>query len=128
MGSNYGVWLVPVIPAAVYEVRRSASLGRAALAGALVWALAISSYYAFYTFQLMFVGLPNVGYMLFSNRQSPTYWADWWPLFQRVITDQFIQWIGIAVVGGAIAGAGTAAVYMLASRRWAALRPSRSLA
>jgi hypothetical protein len=126
VGLNYGVWLVPVIPAAVYEARRSASLVRTALAGALVWASAIISYYAFYTFQLMFVGLPNVGYMLFSNRQSPTYWEDWRPLFQRVIADQFLQWIGIAVVGGAIAGAGTAVLYRSAGRRWAALRQPSS--
>ncbi len=128
IGSNYGIWLVPVIPIAVYEARRSASLGLAALAAALVWLLAIFSYYAYYTFQLMFVGLPNVGYMLFSNRQAPTYWADWWPLFQRVILDQFFQWIGIAVVGGAIAGAGTAAAYNFVSRRRATMRASSSVA
>jgi uncharacterized protein YqgC (DUF456 family) len=45
---NYGIWLVPVIPAAIYEMRQSQSLRRAAAAAVLIWVAALFSYYAFY--------------------------------------------------------------------------------
>ena len=61
-------------------------------------------YYSYYAFMLMFVGLPNMDFMLFSNHQSATYWDDWWIPFKRVILDQFIEWLGIAVIGGTIVG------------------------
>ncbi len=101
VAANYGIWLIPVIPAAIYEMRRSLSLRRAALSAVIVWCAAMVSYYAYYAFMLMAVGLPNMEFMLLSNRRSATYWADVWPPFQRVILAQFAEWIGIAVIGGA---------------------------
>lgn len=124
MGMNFGVWLVPVIPAAIYEVKRSRSIRRAALAAIFIWVAAIFSYYAFYTFLLMFVGLPHLEFMLFSNRAAPTYWADWWPPFRRVIFDQFFEWIGIAVVGGAIIGVLSAFLYNFIATRRTSTRPT----
>jgi hypothetical protein len=99
---NYGVWLIPVIPTAVYEMKFSSSVWRAALAAAIVWSAALLSYYAYYTFLLMYIGLPNLDFMLFSNRHAATYWIDFWPPFRRVILDQIVEWIGIGIVGGAI--------------------------
>lgn len=115
--SNYGVWLIPAIPAAIYEMKRTHSLGRAVVSAVIVWSAAILSYYVFYAFLLMFAGLPNMHFMLFSNRQSATYWVDWWPLFKRVIVAQFFDWIGIAVIGGAIVGALSATIFNLVSMR-----------
>jgi hypothetical protein len=115
--ANYGIWLVPVIPVAIYEMTRSQSLRRAAIAAAIVWSTAIISYYAYYTFLLMFAGLPNMEFMLFSNRQSAAYWTDWWPPFRRVIVDQVVEWIGIAVLGGAVVGWLSAYVYKRVSMR-----------
>jgi hypothetical protein len=117
MSWNYGIWLVPVVPTAIYEVKRSQSLRKAALAAVVVWAAAILSYYAYYTFLLMFVGLPNLDFMLFSNRQSLTYWTDWWPPFQRAVLSQFIEWIGIAVISGALVGTFSAYLYRRISKR-----------
>lgn len=114
---NYGIWLVPVIPTAIFEVRRSHSLWKATLASALIWVTAIFSYYTFYTFLLMFVGLPHLEFMLFSNLQSATYWADWWLPFRRVVLDQFFDWIGIAVLGGVIIGALGAHLFNVVSKR-----------
>lgn len=124
MGLNFGVWLVPVIPAAIYEVKRSRSLRRAALAAVLIWVAAIFGYYTFYAFLLMFVGAPHLEFMLFSNRHAPTYWADWWPPFRRVILNQFIEWIGIAVIGGALTGALSAYLYNFITHRRAPARPA----
>lgn len=123
---NYGIWLVPVVPVAAYEMKRSGSIARAASAGIVVWSAAMVAYYGYYALMLMWVGLPNLDFMLFANRNEPGYWADWWPVFRRVIVDQFIEWLGIAVVGGAIVGAGTALLVGRIARRW---QPkSRSLA
>ena len=111
IAANYGVWLIPVIPTAIYEMKRSQSLWRAALSAIVVWSMALVSYYAYYTMMLMFVGLPNMDFMLFSNRASPTYWADWWPPFRRVILNQLLEWIGVAFVGGALVGALSGTVF-----------------
>ena len=109
LGLNYGIWLVPVIPAAVIEYSRRRVIWRAALSASVVWSAAIFSYYAFYTFLLMAAGLPGMEFMLYANRQQPTYWSDWWISFQQVILNQFVEWIGIAIVGGTIVGALSAA-------------------
>lgn len=114
---NYGIWLVPLVPAAIYEMKRSGSVRRAALAAVIVWCAALVSYYTYYAFMLMWVGLPNMDFMLFANRHLPGYWADWWPPFRRVIVDQFLEWISIAVVGGTIVGALTALGYRWISKR-----------
>lgn len=101
---NYGIWLIPVIPTAIHEMKRSNSMRKASLAAILIWSAAIFSYYAYYAFLLMFVGLPHLEFMLFSNHQAATYWMDWWPPFKRVIVDQFVEWIVIAVIGGGTVG------------------------
>lgn len=122
IGLNYGIWLVPVIPIAIFEVRRSQSVLRAAMAAVLTWCAAIFAYYAYYTLLLTFVGLPNMDFLLFGNRQSPTYWSDWMKVFNRVILAQFAEWVVVAVVGGAIVGAGCAGLYGWWTRRRALVR------
>lgn len=117
MTLNFGIWLIPVIPVAISEEKHSHSLRWAAISAILVWSMAIFSYYSYYAFLLMFVGLPNSDFMLFSNRYSASYWADWWPLFKRVIVDQFVEWIVIAVIGGAIVGFASAYVSNFVSKR-----------
>jgi hypothetical protein len=115
--SNYGVWLIPVIPVAIYEMKRSQSLLLAALSAVIVWSAALLSYYTYYAFMLIFIGLPNLDFMLFSNRQSATYWAYMWPPFRRIILVQFVEWIGIAVIGGAIVGTLSAFGYHQLSKK-----------
>ena len=106
---NYGIRLVPVIPSAVFEYTRTRVLWRAVVSASVVWSAAIFSYYTYYTFLLMFAGLPGMEFMLFANCDLPSYRNDWWVSFQQVILNQFIEWIGVAIVGGAIVGALSAA-------------------
>lgn len=113
---NYGIWLVPVIPTAIYEMKRSCSLRHAAISAVIVWSAAMVSYYSYYAFILMFIGVPNMDLMLFSNRQAANYWNDWWPPFKRVILDQFLEWLGIAVIGGAIVGVLSAYLFSLLAK------------
>ena len=47
--------------------------------------------------------------MLFVHRNLPSYWNNWWVSFQQVILNQFMEWIWVAIVGGAIVGALSAA-------------------
>lgn len=108
---NWGFWLIPVIPVAAYEEKRSNSIGLAVLSAIIVWSLAVLNYYLYYTVLLLFWGLPSVEFMLLSNRNSPSYWQDFNPLFQRLILDQFFDWIPIALFGGAIVGALTGVIY-----------------
>jgi hypothetical protein len=115
--SNLGVWLIPVIPIAIYEMKCSQSLWRAALSAVLVWSAALFSYYAYYAFRLMFVGLPNLDFMLYSNHSSASYWVDWLLPFRQIILDQFVEWIGIALIGGAIVGTLSAYAFQLYSKR-----------
>lgn len=123
VGLNFGIWLAPVIPAAIYEFRQSESIWNGARAAVAVWGSAIFSYYLYYTGLLMFWGLPNMEHMLYSNNGAANYWQDWTLTFRRVILDQFIDWIGIAIIGGGIVGAITALVYkgMVARRSLLAL-------
>jgi hypothetical protein len=114
---NWGFWLVPVIPAAIYESEHSKSIGLAALSAITVWSFAILSYYGYYTILLLFWGLPNLDFMLFSNRNSPTYWQDWQPIFQRLILNQFFEWIVVALIGGAVVGALTGFVHRYLLKR-----------
>jgi len=114
---NYGIWLIPVIPVAIYEMKRSNSIRKSAGAAIIVWSVAILSYYAYYAFLLMFVGLPNLDFMLFSNKQTASYWTDFWPPFKRIILDQFVEWIGIAVIGGGIVGSMSAYLFKCVTKK-----------
>ena len=114
---NWGFWLVPVIPASIYESKRSKPVGLSALAAVLVWCFAILSYYVYYTVLLLFWGLPGMDFMLFSNRNTVTYWVNWKPAFQNLILDQFSEWVGIALIGGAIVGALTCISYRFYQKR-----------
>jgi hypothetical protein len=117
MAANFGIWLVPVVPAAIYKVKHSHSLPLAALTAVIVWVSALVSYYGWYTLMLMFAGLPNLDFMLYANRQSPTYWVDFWPPFRRVILNQFGEWLWVAVLGGAVVGILSALLYRRLSNK-----------
>jgi len=119
---NYGIWLVPAIPIAVIEMKHSGKLWKAAVAAVVVWSMALLSYYAYYAFLLMFVGLPNFDFMLFKNRLSATYWADWWPSFKRVIVNQFFEWFMVGLAGGTIIGVISAYLYSISSKKRKALK------
>ena len=114
---NYGIWLIPAIPIAIVEMKRSGKLWKAAVAAVIVWSMALLSYYAYYAFLLMFVGLPNFDFMLFKYRQSATYWVDWWPPFKRVIVNQFVEWLLVGLAGGTIVGVISAYLYSISSKK-----------
>ncbi len=104
IGLNYGIWLVPVLLVTIYESRLSHSVLKTALAGALCWLASILSYYLYYTLLLAFWGLPNMDHLLILGVKGPGFWQEWGVAFQKIILNQVIEWLPIAIVGGLIAG------------------------
>ncbi len=117
VGLNWGIWLVPVVPVAIHEARRSASVWLSAVAAMVVWCTAILAYYLYYTILIAFWGLPHMESLLVLREHSATFWQDWSATFRSLILGQVAEWIIVAVVGGAIVGAGSGAIYLYTRRR-----------
>ncbi len=101
---NYGVWLVPVVPVTYNESHVSRVAWAPALAGAFTWSCSIVSYYVYYTLLLAFWGLPNMEHLLILGEKPPGFWQEWQITFQRIILNQVVECLPIALVGGSVAG------------------------
>ncbi len=101
---NYGIWLVPVLPVTFYESRTSGAVSRSAMAGALCWVCSIISYYIYYLLLLAFWGLPNMEHLLVVGPKQAGFWQEWSVAFQKIILNQVIEWLPIALVGGSLVG------------------------
>ncbi len=116
LGMDLGIWLVPVVPIAVYETRRSGSKLCVAAGSLLTWAAAIVSYYATYAALLAFWGLPHMEHLLFSNAGSEGFWQNWQEAFRRLILAGILEYMVLAVVGGAVVGLLTRSLYLRFAR------------
>jgi hypothetical protein len=114
---NYGIWLVPVIPCALVEIRYSGRIRLSAIAGSVVWSSALAGYYAYYAALLALVGLPHLDHLLLSNRNAPGFREEWAAAFDRMILSQLLEWMPIGLVGGAIVGGVVGCVYLARRRR-----------
>ena len=102
---NYGIWLVPIIPVAIYEANCRKKILYPMLAGVLTWSSAIFSYYAYYAILLSLGKLIHFERFNIFGDKDETFWYYYWHMFQGIILDQFLEWAIIAVIGGAIIGA-----------------------
>ena len=102
---NYGIWLVPLIPAVIFESRKADRIKTPILTGILVWSSAIFSYYAYYGILLSLGKLPHLEYLNIFGEKYGVFWEEYWRKFWYLILGQFLEWIPIAVIGGAIIGA-----------------------
>jgi len=109
---NVGVWLVPVVPIAVYEARLSRSRLRSAIASLSTWCAAIIAYYLANAVQLAFIGLPAGPEMHISNHNTPYFWRNWASVLRGDILGGVTEWVMVAVVGGAIVGSLTASLLL----------------
>jgi hypothetical protein len=114
---NYGIWLVPIIPVTIYETMRAETIRYPILAGMLTWSCAVLSYYAYYAILLSLGKLIHFERFNIFGDKDETFWYHYWHMFQAIILNQFVEWIGIAVIGGAIVGTLSAYVFNLASKR-----------
>lgn len=102
---NFGIWLVPLLPVAFFEVRHSDKMIFPVFAGALTWSCAIFSYYTYYAILLSLGKLIHLEHLNIFGEKYETFWPEYWQMFNRIILNQFFEWIIIAIIGGAVIGA-----------------------
>jgi hypothetical protein len=101
---NFGIWLVPIIPVVIFEAMRSDKMIFPVLAGILTWCCAIFSYYLYYAILLSLGKLINLEHLNILGEKYETFWPEYWKMFNRIILNQFLEWIIIAIIGGAVVG------------------------
>jgi hypothetical protein len=105
IGLNYGIWLVPVIPVVIYEIKQADTIKGPILAAILTWCCALFSYYTFYAVLLSLGKLIHLEHLnLFGDRYAG-FWGDYWRMFRWIILSQFLEWIPIAIIGGSLIAA-----------------------
>jgi hypothetical protein len=102
---NYGIWLVPIIPVVIVESRKATKIKGPVLAGILTWCAAILSYYIYYGILLSLGKLPNMAYLNVFSRKYDGFWLDYWRKLKYLILAQVLEWLPIAIIGGAVLGA-----------------------
>jgi len=75
------------------------------LAGILTWSCALFSYYVYYAILLSLGKLIHLEHLNIFGDKYETFWSEFWQMFNRIILGQFIEWMIIALIGGAIIGA-----------------------
>lgn len=110
---SIGIWLVPIVPIAIYEVKTSNSKLRSSFASLLTWWASIVSYYLTNAFQLAFVGSSGRSELHISNKNDPFFWDNWTNVFyQDIIVAGIVRWSVVAVLGGLIIGFLTSFIYL----------------
>lgn len=102
---NYGIWLLPIIPVVIFEVRHVDKIIYPMLAGSLTWCCAIFSYYAYYAILLSLGKLIHFERFNIFGDKDETFWYYYWHMFNGIILSQFLEWIIIAIIGGGAIGA-----------------------
>ena len=102
---TYGIWLVPLIPITLFEIRISQSKLRTALAGSFTWIFSIISYYLFMAIQFAFIGIETRPELHITGLgEDPYFWGNWRSVFWEDIVGNIIEWSGVAIGGGFILG------------------------
>lgn len=106
------IWLVVVVPIAIYEAKLTRSAWRAALAAAVTWIVTVISYYLYMMVKLMFIGEPGRPELHITNRADPFYWDNVKSLLTGDIWGGMDEWLVVAVIGGIIVGYLTGFIYL----------------
>lgn len=102
---SIGIWLVPIVPIAVYEAKISKSKLWSTFASILTWCASVVSYYLTNAFQLAFIGSSSRLELHISNQNDPFFWENWATVFfQDIIVAGIVRWSIVAVLGGLIIG------------------------
>lgn len=100
----YGIWLVPLVPIALYEAKRSRSELRTALACASTWGIAIITYYLYMAVELVVIGKDSRPEIHFSNSHDPYYWSNLGQVLGNDSGGGILEWIALALIGGGLLG------------------------
>ena len=109
---TYGVWLVPIVPIALYETRISKSRVLPALASSSTWLVSIIFYYLSNAFQLGIIGISTSPEMHISNHRDRFFWENWKSVFLDDILGGIVEWSDVAVVGGFLVGFSVSFIYL----------------
>ncbi|CAH0155275.1 hypothetical protein SRABI80_00728 [Peribacillus frigoritolerans] len=110
---TYGVWLVPIVPIALYEVRISKSSVRSALASSSTWLVSIIFYYLCNAIQLGIIGRSTRPELHISNHKDPFFWGNWKNVFwEDIVIRGIVEWSVVAVTGGFIVGFSVGFIYL----------------
>jgi hypothetical protein len=101
---NFGIWLVPILPIVIVESRKAANVKGPAYAGMLTWSTAILSYYSYYAALLSFGKLRGWPYLNIFGPKFDGFWLEYWRRLRYLILEQILQWLPVALVGGALLG------------------------
>jgi uncharacterized membrane protein len=108
---SLGLWLVPVIPVVLSEARVSGSRLLSAVAGLTVWCTGILTYYLTNAAQLA-VGVTGREELSFASYGSPYFWQDWRSVLLGDILGGMMEYMAIAMVGGALVGLVASSIYL----------------
>lgn len=100
----YGIWLVPLVPIALYEARRSRSELKTALVCAFTWSVAIIVYYLYMAIELIIIGKDTRPELHLSSSSDPYYWSNLGQVLSNDIGGGILEWITLALVGGGLLG------------------------
>jgi hypothetical protein len=117
---NWGVWLLPATPVAVYEARRSGKAVWSGMAVVTLWLSSIVAYYLYYTYLLAFVGVHRMEDLLIFGPRPNYFWGLWAITMRSLILRQMGEWGMVALVGGFIVGWLVSWVYL----RWRPGQPN----
>jgi hypothetical protein len=101
---NFGIWLVPILPIVIIESRKAPNVKSPAYAGMLTWGTAILSYYAYYASLLSFGKLPLTEHLNVFGPKFDGFWYEYWLKLRYLIIEQVLEWLPIALIGGAALG------------------------
>lgn len=111
-----GIWLVPLVPIALYEARISRSILKPALASIFTWSIAIIAYYVYLLVKVVFIGQASRPEVHISSISDPYYWGNLRTVFLGDVGGGIVEWIGLAIVGGGILGLLVGFAYKLGIR------------
>lgn len=100
----YGIWLVPLVPIALYEARRSRSELKTALVCAFTWSVAIIVYYLYMAIELIIIGKDTRPELHLSNSSDPYYWSNLGQVLSNDMGGGILEWITLALAGGGLLG------------------------
>lgn len=101
---NIVFWLVPILPITIHEAGLSEQAKRPIKAGILTWTCAVLAYYATYAVRLSLGMVKGWEHLNILAGKENEFWPQYWTRFNELILLQILDWIWVAILGGAIVG------------------------
>lgn len=101
---QWSIWLIPIIPIVLYETKISHVRKNSILTGIMLWSISIFSYYIYFAVNRIFINRSKLNNLYISNHKDSAYFINLKAFLLREVPHEFIQWIGVAIVGGAVIG------------------------